>query len=182
MADEPKMKRCCRKNQRGSTLVEFALVFMVLMTMMLGIIDFSRALYSYHFVSNVARDASRWAAVNGYTCGDDTSSTDTGGSCNGTNGMNNGPASSTDIKNYVSDHVPQGVNASKITTTVTWPAQTDGPTICNTAETGYSGSPYPNYPGCTVQVKVSYQFSFLYPFIHKGSITLSSTSQMVIAH
>ena len=37
--------------ERGSTLVEFALVLIVLMVMMFGIIDFARALYTYHFVA-----------------------------------------------------------------------------------------------------------------------------------
>ena len=170
------------KREKGSTLVEFALVAMVLLTLMLGVIDFSRALYTYHYLSNMARTATRWAAVNGYNCADDTSTTDTGGSCNGTDGMNNGPASATDIQNYVANHSPDGIDPSKITTTVSWPIQTNGPMICDTAIASYVGSPYPNYPGCTVEVQVSYQFNFLYPFIHSSSITLSSSSEMVIAH
>ena len=170
------------KRQKGSTLVEFTLVIMVLVTVTLGVIDFSRALYTYHFLSNMARDATRWAAVNGYTCADDTSTTDTGGSCNGTDGMNNGPASATEIQNYVADHAPDGIDPSKITTTVSWPVQTDSPEICSTAMAGYPNSPYPNYPGCTVEVNVSYQFNFLYPLVHSSAITLSSTSEMVIAH
>ena len=170
------------KKESGTTLVEFALVTMVLVTLMLGVIDFSRALYTYHFITDIARNATRWAAVNGYTCAGDTSTSDTGGSCNGTDGMNNGPASATDVSNYVANHLPQGIASSKITTTATWPVITGGPAICNTALTGYTNSPYPNYPGCTVKVNVSYQFNFLYPLVHSGSITLSSSSEMVIAH
>ena len=56
------------KSEEGSSLVEFALIFLVLMTMMLGIIDFCRAAYAYHFVSNAAREATRYAAVRGSTC------------------------------------------------------------------------------------------------------------------
>ena len=48
--------------EEGSTLVEFAFVFMLLVTMVLGIMDFSRALYAYHFVAGAARQATRWAA------------------------------------------------------------------------------------------------------------------------
>ena len=50
------------KSEEGSSLVEFALIFLVIMTMILGIIDFCRAAYSYHFVSEAAREATRWAA------------------------------------------------------------------------------------------------------------------------
>src|SRR5690348_7145449 len=67
--------RACGRGEKGSTLVEFALVFMLLMTMMLGIVNFGRALYAYHFVSNAARSATRWAAVNGNTCTNDGSCT-----------------------------------------------------------------------------------------------------------
>jgi Flp pilus assembly protein TadG len=170
------------KREAGATLVEFAAVVSILLVVMLGVVDFSRALYTYHFLSNMARTATRWAAVNGYTCADDTSTTDTGGSCNGTDGMNDGPASASDIVAYVNDHAPDGINTSKLTVTATWPVLSDSPTICSTAVTGYAESPYPNYPGCTVEVNLSYQFNFLYPFIPTSTITLSSTSEMVISH
>ena len=54
-----------QRMERGSTLVEFALVLIVLMVMMFGIIDFARALYTYHFVANVAREGTRYAIVRG---------------------------------------------------------------------------------------------------------------------
>lgn len=159
--------------------MEFALIVMVLMTMMLGVIDFSRALYAYHFVSNTARQATRWAAVNGYNCAKDTSTTDSGGSCNGTDGMNNGTASATDVENYVSTHVPMGLDPSKITTNVSWPLISGGPTFCDSASKYYVSA---KYPGCTVEVQVNYAFDFLYPFVHSSTITLTSSSEMVIAH
>jgi Flp pilus assembly protein TadG len=173
--------RPARKAQAGTTLVEFSLVALVLMTLLLGVVDFGRALYAYHFCSDEAREATRWAAVNGYTCADDTSTTDTGGSCNGTNGMNNGPASDTDITNYVLGHVSQGLDPNRVTVTVSHPVQSDGPAICTTSVSGFGG-PYNNYPGCTVEVEVSYNFNFISPLVHSGTIPLSSTSEMVIAH
>lgn len=160
------------RRQRGATLVEFAFIFMVFMTMVLGIIEFSRALYAYHFVSNVARDATRWAAVNGFNCTNDSS-------CNGTAGMNNGPASTTDITNYVVNHVTMGINPNGITVVPSWPIQAGTPAYCNPTSTYYD---HYNDPGCTVQVQVSYQFHFIFPFVHNSPITLSSTSQMVIVH
>lgn len=158
--------------------MEFALIFLLMMAMMLGIIDFCRVAYSYHFVSEAAREATRWAAVNGETCSGD-------GSCNGTSPMNNGPASASDIQTYVTNITPPGIDSTKITTTATWPVQANGPTICNNAVGGVG--PYKNYPGCTVEVTVSYNFSFVFPLVYKafsstGTIALSSTSEMVIVH
>jgi len=39
-----------------------------------------------------------------------------------------------------------------------------------------------NYPGCTVEVEVSYPFEFLYPFIYNSTIALPISSEMVISH
>lgn len=158
--------------ERGASLVEFAFIFMVFITMVFGIIEFSRALYAYHFVNNEAKRATRWAAVNGYTCADD-------GSCDGTGGMNNGPASATNIQDYVANGAPMGINPNDITTAVSWPVQPGTPAYCNSASPYYT---HYNDPGCTVEVHVSYEFHFLFPFIHNSPITLSSTSEMVITH
>jgi Flp pilus assembly protein TadG len=169
------------KRQRGAAAVEFAFILIVLMTMVLGILDFGRALYAYHFVSHAAKTASRWAAVNGATCGAPSSTCDScDNSCNGTAPMNNGPASAGDIQDYVTNLAPPGINASMLTTTATWTTNTDSPTVCTAAVGGIG--PYDNYPGCTVQVQVSYQFSFLFPLVSNKTLTLSSTSEMVIAH
>jgi Flp pilus assembly protein TadG len=165
------------KAEEGSNLVEFAFIVLLLMAMMLGIIDFSRALYSYHFVSNAAREATRYAAVRGYTCTND-------GSC-----VNDGNctsyATTTCVPTYVGSITPQGIDATAITTTAAWPAHANGPTICKNAVGGVG--PYPNYPGCTVEVTVSYNFSFIFPLVYKpfsstGTITLSSTSEMIVVH
>lgn len=172
--------------QRGATLVEFALICMVFLTMVFGIIEFSRALYSYHFLSNMARDATRWAAVNGSTCGNDSS-------CDGTGGMNSGPATAADIENYVKGHVPVGINAAEITAIARWPLSgATLPSLCSTTPTAQGCNCYSttvgsddtdaNSPGCTVEVTVKYQFHFLFPFIHNSPLTLSSSSEMVILH
>src|SRR5690606_28743161 len=51
---------------RGQALTEFALVMPVLMLLMLGIIDFGRALFGYAMASNSLRQALRNAEVFGY--------------------------------------------------------------------------------------------------------------------
>ncbi len=174
------------KREKGSTLVEFAFVFMLLMAMMLGVVDFGRALYAYHFISGAARQAARWAIVNGSTCTDDGSCTApiscSSGSCTScTSGC--AAALPADVQNYVvmlaqaasidSSGSDCGGSACLVTTPTWNPSGSGGPTTCSTTT---------NAPGCTVQVKVSYNFNFLMPFVHSSSITMSSTSEMIIAH
>jgi len=162
--------------QRGSTLVETAIILTVFLTLLFGIMEFGRALYAYHFVSNAAREATRFAAVHGETCNTDAD----GGSCTPTGGPAS-PTNTTPITNFVTNITPPGIVSSAVTATATWPVEPNSPTICTTNVAG-TGGPYPNYPGCTVQVQVSYAFNFLAPFVYAASANLSSTSQMVIAH
>ena len=155
------------REETGSSLVEYALVFLLMMTIMLGMVDFSRGIYAYHFISNQARDATRYASVRGSTCSGDSSCT-AANSASGTAG----PASVTDIQDFVKQ-VPSGIDPSKLTTTVDWPIQSASPPVCATTQ---------NYPGCTVRVKVSYVFNFSSTFVSKSSLTLTTTSEAVITH
>lgn len=49
---------------RGQALVEFALVFPILILMIFGIVDAGRLIYTYNTVANAARDGARVAIVN----------------------------------------------------------------------------------------------------------------------
>jgi Flp pilus assembly protein TadG len=164
------------------------LVVMIFFTMLFGIVDFGRALYAYHFVSNAARTAARWAAVNGSACSGDGSCTApvscSGGSCTPcTSGC--AAAGATDVQNYVT-MLAQGANIDSssngcagspcLSTMATWqaPQWTDlSQNPCAAPLTS---------PGCEVEVQVKYNFNFLVPFVHSGTVPLSSTSQMIIAH
>jgi Flp pilus assembly protein TadG len=155
------------KGEDGNNLIEYALVFMFFMSMVLGIVDFSRALYTYHFLSNAAREATRYASVRGSTCNDDSSCSaatpDTGPA---------GPGNSV-VQDYVATIVPPGIDSSKVTVQPNWLVQASSPPICNTTI---------NAPGCTVVVQVSYNFTFVVPFIRSTSLPLSSSSEMIIVH
>jgi Flp pilus assembly protein TadG len=177
----------------GTNLVEFGLVSILFLTMLFGIVDFGRALYAYHFVSHAAREAARWAAVNGSTCGNDAvmGTSDTG-SCTAPITGGSGSyslcttgctyANQSDVQNYVKMIAPPGINASSsgcggsgcLSTTATWqdPAWTTSDPCT---------SP-PEGPGCTVRVRVHYTFNFLIPIVRNGSLNMSSTSETVIAH
>ena len=166
------------KGDRGSALVEYAIVFLLFMTMIMGAIDFGRALYTYHYLSNVTRDAARWAAVNGSTCGGDSS-------CNGAGYMHNGPVLlSSDVQTFITNQTPPGIDTTKLTTTLTFPVSTDSPATCATIQ---------NSPGCTVEVQLSYAFSFISPLVSRvipatacgkytANLCLNSVSEMIIAH
>jgi hypothetical protein len=53
-----------RSASRGQALVEFALVLPILLILLLGILDFGRAVAAYNSVSNAARSGARVAIVN----------------------------------------------------------------------------------------------------------------------
>jgi Flp pilus assembly protein TadG len=164
------------KADSGSSLVEYAIVFIILMAMLLGIADFSRALYAYHFVSSSARDAARYASVRGSTCGP-TPVGDCSCSCTGYYSASGvaGPYSQTDATTDIQDfvkNVPTGINPAQLTITPSWP----NPNALAACTATY------NAPGCTVKVQVSYQFAFFSPLVSKNTLTFSSTSQEIITH
>jgi Flp pilus assembly protein TadG len=144
---------------RGSTLTEFALVLPLLAMILFGMIDFGRALYTYHFVSDAAREASRWASVRGNQCSP---------------GLPGCPAGPLDVQNYVTSIVPPGIDTSPASLTVTsaWMAPPENPASCK----GLT-----NNPGCAVQVQVTYNFKFILPFLPKSMYQIHSTSEMIIS-
>jgi len=144
------------KGEKGTTPIEYAFIFILYLTMLFAICGFAFALYAYHFVSHAAKSATRWAAVNGFTCTNDLSCT--------------APATQTDIQNYVAQITPPGINSNNLTVTASWPSTTP---ICAAQN---------NQPGCTVEVQVSYNYNFILPLVTSKALTLSSTSEMIIAH
>lgn len=168
------------KIEDGTTLVEFAIVCLVLLAILFGICEFGTVLYAYHFVSHAAKSATRYAAVNGSSCG-------AGGDANCTQ------VDASAVQCYVtggtgctmSGITPSGIDPNRVKVTASWPAVANGPTTCSTTA---------NAPGCTVEVTVCYDYKFIFPLVPAGSgnncagtassgtLTLSSTSEMIIAH
>jgi Flp pilus assembly protein TadG len=132
-----------------------------------GIIDYSRALYSYHFVSCAAQLGARYAIVRG---GDWPSScaTATSYSCQ---------ASAANIKSYVQSLASLGITAGNVAVTTTWPQQTVSGTTtgCNTSATQADQD-------CLVKVQVTYTYHFFLPYLPTGSIPMTATSEQVIAY
>ncbi len=137
--------------ERGNALVEFAVVSTAALTLMFGIIDFGRALYTYHLVADGARSGTRYAMVRGSSC--------TVAGC---------PATTDAIQTYVRGLAP-GIDPNSLTVTTTW-SSGDGCT-----------DPANQGPGCLVAVQASYPFRFMIPLMPNLTMPMSSTSQMVIA-
>ncbi|MBV8515495.1 MAG: pilus assembly protein [Acidobacteria bacterium] len=141
-----------RARQRGTTIVEQALILPVLLALMFGAIDMARALYAYHYVGYIAREATRWASVRG--------------------GGINGATTQLQVQNFVSNVAGMGLDPAQITSTTNWMAPPNGSPLC--------GGASPEKPGCIVQVTVNYNYKFIFPFLPGGTLRMSSESQMII--
>ena len=60
--------RKCKDNERGSTLVEFAIGVTVFATALFGVIEFGRALWVHNALTDAARRGARYAVL--HTAGD----------------------------------------------------------------------------------------------------------------
>ena len=101
------MKRTGIAREEGATTVEFAVVLVVLMTFLFGIMEFGRALYTYHFLSEVAREGTRYAMVRGSTYTASCATTTTFG-CE---------ATAANVTSYVKSITPLGINSAWVTPT-----------------------------------------------------------------
>ena len=176
-----------RRSERGASIVEYAFAVILFLLLMFGIVGFGHALYAYQFVNHAAKEATRWAAVNGSTCYNDHS-------CDGNWPMfHTNPADQTAVQTFVSNHIPPGINAGNVTAvacgvlngTLGDPkakAPLPLPPACQDNPPNFCTAATPNVPGCPVKVQVSYNFNFIVPFISSSPLTLSSTSEMVIVH
>lgn len=156
-----------RKDDRGTALVETAISTILLVSLFFGIIDFSRAMYTWAFVSWAAQSGTRYAIVRGASWSGTSCSTTATQDCE---------ATSTDVQNYVQSLAFPGVTGNSVSASTTWPgtapdSKTDGGTSCSTTT---------NSRGCFVKVTVSYTFNFITPYLSSSGITFTSTSEQVI--
>ncbi|MCI0724805.1 MAG: pilus assembly protein [Acidobacteria bacterium] len=67
------MSRLSRaRPQKGQSLVEMALVCLIFFFLLFGILEFSRALWTYNTIVQSTREAARWAVVNVANAADTT--------------------------------------------------------------------------------------------------------------
>jgi Flp pilus assembly protein TadG len=138
-------------------MAEMMFSVIILLTILFGLIEMCLALYTYHFVSDAAREGSRYAIVHGSTC------MVSGVSCTVTTGQ---------IQTYVQYLGFPGIRPSAMTVTTVYSVWPSGGT-CN--------APGCNGPGDLATVTVSYNFPLSIPFIRSSVLALSSTSSMVIS-
>jgi Flp pilus assembly protein TadG len=150
------------RGEEGATLVEFALSTAILFVMLFGIIGCCLALYAFNFVSDAAREGTRWAVVRGGSC----------------SALDHCGAASSDVQTYVQSLGYPGMTAGNLTATATWwSASAAAPTTWSAC----SGSGC-NVPGNAVQVLVTYTYPFNVPYWKITTISISSKSQMVISN
>ena len=159
-----------RAGEEGSSLVEMALSCLILIPFLFGIVQLSIGLYCYHYASDAAREATRWAIVRGANCGTLCNSA----YCSPTEGKGDG-AGSDDIAQYV-----KGLGypySGSVTTTTLWCVVGGSPATWTTCSATKNGN---NITGNQVKVTVSYAYPLIIPFIKKNTINISSVSSMTI--
>ena len=164
VSQQAHIRHVVRRGERGSSLVEQSFILIVLLSLLFGILDFGRALYTYHFVSNTAREATRWASVRSSTCKPGPWLQ----GCPSSNAPSGGKIQTT----FAANMSNMGLDPSKITFTTTYVAPPGfAATTCPTPK---------NVPGCVVSVDVHYTYKVLFPLLPVSTIRMSSQSQMVI--
>jgi Flp pilus assembly protein TadG len=136
---------------------EMAVAAVCFFALLFGIIDCGRALYTYGFVGQIAREGARWWIVRGTT------------SCTNSNGqLNDCNATTAQVTSYVQSLSEGATKAPSIQVS---PA----PLSCPNGATAAAS------PGCTISVKVTYPFTFMMGYLPHATINMSSTSEMVVS-
>jgi Flp pilus assembly protein TadG len=105
------------KGEEGSAALEMAISTMLYMVIVLGILDLTRMIYAYNFVSFAAREASRYASVRGTA----------------------NPATSATVKTFVRSEAVAAINQNNVNVTTTWsPNHTAGSRVTVNVSYTYS--------------------------------------------
>lgn len=168
----------------GASLVEVAVSLSVYLMLLMAVIELLLTLYSYHFVSDAAREATRYAVIRGAN------------SCYPNPAFPNcnlGPPSITSATNpnrnavlqYIDSIRYPGLDPKNLSADVTWwIAQQNAngnmswTTQCS-RQLDAKDNPC-NAEGNAVRVVVTYDFPLTLPWMRASLIKVSSTSQMAI--
>jgi len=151
------------QSDRGSALVEIALSMALLLTALFGVFAFGLGGYSYFYISNAAREATRYAIVRGSSHTKDCT----------TPGIADCVAQTGDIQTYVRGLSLPGIQSSNVNVATTYLTNTGG--ACGTSNLC-------KVPGGLVQSTVSYSLPLFIPFVPQKTMNITSTSQMVISY
>lgn len=145
-------KRNFPHGENGSELVEMAFTLPILIGFIFGLIQVCLALYSHAYISELAREGSRYASFHGANCTDSNSKA----SCT---------ATAAQIGAYVTSLGLPNLGGGKVSVDTT---------TANMFPDGDQVSPH------RVQVKVTYIFPYKIPFVASSNLTMSSKSVMTI--
>jgi Flp pilus assembly protein TadG len=155
-------------DEEGQSIVETAMSLTILITFMFAVFEVGLALYSYHFVSEAAREGTRYAIVRGFTAGSTNCTAPGPPTCRAQGGSNTG-----DIATYVKYLGFPGINPNNMTVNSTWSAYPTGTSCTPSASC--------NNPGNLVTITVQYSFPVVVPFVPNHTYTMTSQSAMIIA-
>jgi Flp pilus assembly protein TadG len=161
------VRQCSAHGESGAAILEMALSVGILLTFIFGIMEVCLAAYTYHFISEAAREATRYAIVRGSSFTTDCTAP-TLATCTAQGGNNTG-----DIATYVQNFGFPGIDPNKMTVNSTW--LTSAGTACGITDICKA-------PGNQVQVTITYNFPLSVPFVPVNTWALTSTSQMVISN
>jgi Flp pilus assembly protein TadG len=170
--------------EQGATLVEMALATTVYVALFVGTIELCLGLYTYNYISDAAREATRWVAVRG---ANSCTISSTFPSCNllPTDVTSTTNPSANPVLSYVYALNYPSMNPSNLSVSVTWwvasqngSGSTSWTTQC-TGATDANGNPC-NATGNQVKVVVTYSYPLSIPFSTSRNVALSSTSEMMI--
>ncbi len=158
--------RTLARGGRGQGLVEFALVFPIIVLIFFGIFDLGRGVYAYNTIANAARVGARVAIVNQIP-------TTPAGDCNQSHPIENPGAPHWSVQTCAANSaISLGVKPTDVTVTYTKPPGTS--LQCPPTSTVNVG--------CIASVTVNYTFTPSTPLIGGliGTIAMSSTSQIPV--
>jgi Flp pilus assembly protein TadG len=161
-----------RRDGRGQALVEFALVFPLIVLLLFGVFDLGRAVYAYNTIANAARQGARVADVN------QLNPPNSNTACNENMPVENQTTPDWSIKACAA-HAAVSLGLQPGNVTVTYGPPSTGPTLsCPNSPTTTS----PLSVGCIATVTVTYSWTPITPVIGNiiGSIIVTSTSQIPI--
>lgn len=147
------------RREDGSAAVEFAVSSVVFFMTLIGVMKMCLAIYTFHYVAEMAREGSRYAIVRG-------------SSCTGFSAGCPASVSGSDTSAYVTSLTYPGISASAMTVTSTYNNYPVGKTCTPSSSC--------NNPGDQVTVQVNYAFPLSIPFMAKKTYNITSSSSMII--
>jgi Flp pilus assembly protein TadG len=162
------------REERGSTLVEFAITVPLVFLLLFGVLQGMFAMYAYHYTAFAAQQGARFAMVRGYTWSQDATTNCSAAAPPNFTMKYDCTASNTDIEYYVQSLGAISSSNMSINTSSSyiWPGlNPDGTTTGCTTQS--------NSKGCLVKVTASYTFHFI-PLLPFTALTMTATSEKVI--